>query len=243
MKNTFVISCPIDTYSGYGSRSRDLVKALINLDKYDVKILPQRWGNTPWGFIEEHQEEWGFLKSHILVGQMTQQPDIWAQITVPNEFQAVGKYNIGITAGIETTICAPQWIEGLNRMNLNLVSSEHAKKVFQDSKFQKQDEKTKQVIGTVELTAPIEVLFEGVDITKYFALPLTPTSEIKQTLDEVKEDFAFLFTGHWLQGDIFQDRKDVGGLIKIFLESFKNKSKKPALILKTMSGPTSIMTH
>jgi hypothetical protein len=52
MKNTFVISCPIDTYSGYGSRSRDLVKALINLDKYDVKVLPQRWGNTPWNFIE-----------------------------------------------------------------------------------------------------------------------------------------------------------------------------------------------
>jgi glycosyltransferase involved in cell wall biosynthesis len=241
MKNTFVISCPIDTYSGYGSRSRDLVKALINLDKYNVKIMPQRWGNTPWGFIEDHQDEWGFLQSHILTGNLTEQPDIWAQITVPNEFQPVGKFNIGITAGIETTICAPQWIEGMNRMNLNLVSSEHAKKVFQDSKFQKQDEKTKQAVGIIELIAPIEVLFEGVDITKYFASPLTPASEIKQALDNVKEEFAFLFTGHWLQGDIFQDRKDVGGLVKIFLESFKNKSKKPALILKTMSGPTSIV--
>jgi glycosyltransferase involved in cell wall biosynthesis len=241
MKNKFVISCPIDTYSGYGSRSRDLVKALINLDKYDVKIMPQRWGNTPWGFIEDHQDEWGFLQSHILTGNLTEQPDVWAQITVPNEFQPIGKYNIGITAGIETTICAPQWIEGMNRMNLNLVSSEHAKKVFQDSKFQKQDEKTKQVVGIIELTAPVEVLFEGVDLNKYFASPLTPASEIGQALDGVKEDFAFLFTGHWLQGDIFQDRKDVGGLVKIFLESFKNKSKKPALILKTMSGPTSII--
>jgi len=241
MKNKFVISCPIDTYSGYGSRSRDLVKALINLDKYDVKVMPQRWGNTPWGFIEDHQDEWGFLQPHILTENLTEQPDVWAQITVPNEFQPIGKYNIGITAGIETTICAPQWLEGMNRMNLNLVSSEHAKKVFQESKFQKQDEKTKQVIGNVELTAPIEVLFEGVDITKYFASPLTPVSEIGQALNEVKEDFAFLFTGHWLQGDIFQDRKDVGGLVKIFLESFKNKSKKPALILKTMSGPTSIV--
>ena len=26
-------------------------------------------------------------------------------ITVPNEFQPVGKYNIGLTAGIETTGC------------------------------------------------------------------------------------------------------------------------------------------
>jgi hypothetical protein len=29
MKNTFYISCPIDTYSGYGSRSRDFVKAVV----------------------------------------------------------------------------------------------------------------------------------------------------------------------------------------------------------------------
>ena len=54
MKPMFIISCPIDTYSGYGARSRDLVKAIIELDKYDVKILPQRWGNTPWNFIEDN---------------------------------------------------------------------------------------------------------------------------------------------------------------------------------------------
>jgi hypothetical protein len=241
MKNTFVISCPIDTYSGYGSRSRDLVKALINLDKYDVKIIPQRWGGTPWDFIEDHKEEWGFLTPHILTGKLTQQPDIWAQITVPNEFQPIGKYNIGITAGIETTICAPQWIEGMNRMDLNLVSSEHSKKVFQDSKFQKKDDKTGQVVENVELKSPIEVLFEGVDVVKYFQTSLPSTSEIKQALDTVEEDFAFLFVGHWLQGDLGQDRKDVSGLIKIFLDSFKNKKNKPALILKTMSGPASIV--
>ncbi len=40
-KPIFVISCPIDTYSGYGARSRDIVKAIIELEKYDVKILPQ----------------------------------------------------------------------------------------------------------------------------------------------------------------------------------------------------------
>ena len=241
MKNTFVISCAIDTYSGYGSRSRDLVKALINLDKYDVKIIPQRWGNTPWNFIEDHKEEWGFLIPYIMTSQLTQQPDIWAQITVPNEFQPIGKYNIGITAGIETTVCAPQWIEGMNRMNLNLVSSEHSKKVFLDSKFQKQDDKTKQVVGKVELTSPIEVLFEGVDINKYLPITLPSDSEIKLALDDMEEDFCFLFVGHWLQGDLGQDRKDVSGLIKVFLETFKNKKSKPALVLKTMSGPASII--
>jgi len=123
MKPTFMISCPVDTYSGYGARSRDLVKAIISFNKYDVKILPQRWGNTPWGFIEDHPEEWGFLTPHLLPqgNQIPSKPKVWAQVTVPNEFQPIGDYNIGFTAGIETTVCDPKWIEGLNRMDLNFV--------------------------------------------------------------------------------------------------------------------------
>ena len=53
-KNTFYISAPFDTYSGYGARSRDLIKAIIELDKYDVKLISQRWGSTPWGFIKNN---------------------------------------------------------------------------------------------------------------------------------------------------------------------------------------------
>ena len=55
-KPVFVISCPIDTYSGYGARSRDIVKAVVELEKYDVKVLPQRWGNTPFGFIKDNPD-------------------------------------------------------------------------------------------------------------------------------------------------------------------------------------------
>ena len=36
-----------------------------------------------------------------------------------------------------------------------------------------------------------------------------------------------------MQGDLGEDRKNVGLLVKAFYETFKNKSKKPALILKT----------
>lgn len=232
MKPLFIISCPIDTYSGYGARSRDLVKALIELkkDEYDIKILPQRWGNCPWNFIKDHQEEWGFLQSHLLpVGnQIPKQPEVWAQVTVPNEFQPIGKYNIGFTAGIETTLCAPQWIEGLNRMDLNIVSSNHAKQVFENSKFEQHDQRTNQKIGVVELQKPVEVLFEGANLNKYF--PSKEKSSIN--LDEVKESFAYLFVGHWMQGEIGEDRKNVGLLINLFYETFKNKKNTPALILK-----------
>ena len=52
-----VVSCPLDTFSGYGSRSRDVVRALLKSEKYDVKVLSQRWGNTPYGFLDENDPE------------------------------------------------------------------------------------------------------------------------------------------------------------------------------------------
>jgi hypothetical protein len=242
MKNTFIISCPIDTYSGYGARSRDLVKAIIETDKYNVKVLPQRWGNTPFGFIEDNFEQWGFLKSHLLPQNqpLTFQPDIWMQITVPNEFQSIGKYNIGVTAGIETTICDPSWIEGCNRMDLVLTSSEHSKKVFESSKFTQQNQ-MKQVVKNIELLKPVEVLFEGADLSKYFKATEKIDCDVWKDLDTIKEDFCYLLVGHWLQGDFGEDRKNIGYTIKAFLEVFKNKKNKPALVLKVSQGATSIL--
>ena len=46
--------------------------------------------------------------------------------------------------------------------------------------------------------------------------------------------------GHWLKGNLGQDRKDVGMLIKSFVESFKNEEDKPALVLKTSSANFSV---
>lgn len=236
MKPLFVISCPIDTYSGYGARARDLVKAIINQDKYDVRIAPQRWGNTPWGFIEDHKEQWSFLNPHILNGhQVERQPDVWMQITVPNEFQPMGKYNIGVTAGIETTVCDPSWIEGVNRMNLTLVSSNHAKNVFEQTTYEQRDKNTDQAIGQLRVNKPIEVLFEGVDLATYF--PIDEDQYVSQItkLDEVEQDFCYLTVGHWMQGDVGEDRKNIGLTVKAFYEIFKDKKNKPALILKTSS--------
>jgi glycosyltransferase involved in cell wall biosynthesis len=240
MKPLVVISCPADTFSGYGARSRDIALPIIKSGKYDVKIIPQRWGSTPWGFLQDENPDHKLIKDCFINGNLPKQPDVWIQITVPNEFQPVGKFNIGITAGIETTVCAAPWIEGLNRMSLNLVSSEHAKKVFQDSKFEKRNAQTQQVEGVVELTAPIEVLFEGANLDIYKKIDKIE-SQIGEILNDVKEEFNYLFIGHWLQGEMGQDRKDVGMLIRTFLETFKNKKQRPGLIIKTSSATSSVM--
>jgi hypothetical protein len=173
--------------------------------------------------------------------QLPKQPDVWMQITVPNEFQPVGKYNIGVTAGIETTLCDADWVEGVNRMNLTLVSSEHAKSVFKNSRFEKRNSQTQQVEGIVELKAPIEVLFEGADLNKYKIIDLPSDSQILEVLNEIPESFCYLFVGHWIKGDQGEDRKDISGLIKTFLETFKGQKVRPALIVKTSSATSSIM--
>ena len=226
MKPICVVSCPIDTFSGYGARSRDFVKSLIKQkdSEWDIKIFPQRWGDCPWNFLSQNDP----LRQRF-IGGLQSQPDIWMQITVPNEFQPVGKYNIGISAGIETTVFPKEFLDGMNKMNLNLVSSNHSKQVALQTQFEKKDQQN-QTVGIIKLEKPIEVLFEGLDLDKYYKKPKCTSS----ILDGVKEEFCFLYTGHWLPGKLGEDRKNTGLMVKTFLETFNTPSKKkPALILKT----------
>ena len=234
MKPLCVVSCPIDTFSGYGARSRDFVKSLIEVkgEEWDIKIMPQRWGECPWNFIPQDNP----IRQRFING-LEKQPEVWIQITIASEFQPVGKFNIGVSAGIETTQYPGEFIEGNNRMDLNLVSSEHSKNVILSTQYDKIDEQTQNSIGQIKNEKPIEVLFEGLDLEKYYKKP-----QNSGLLKDIKEDFCFLYTGHWLPGNFGEDRKDVATLIKTFLETFKGSSKKkPALILKTNKVNYSLM--
>ena len=242
-KPVLLLMAPVATVSGYGARSRDIAYSLIKTGKYDVKIWNTRWGSTPMNALNtDNPKHKMILDCMMSEPKLAAQPEIFVQITVPNEFMRHGKYNIGITAGIETTIASADWVEGCNRMDLILASSEHSKNVLKDSIWTKVNKETNQSEGELRMIKPIEVLFEGVDLETYF-----PTKDIHKSVDdqlkEVKEDFNFLFVGHWLNGDFGEDRKNVSGLIRTFLEAFKNKSTKNqlGLILKTSSSDFSTL--
>ena len=244
MKPFIVIQGPVATRSGYGNHTRDLVTALIKADKYDIQIISLPWGSCPTNALLSNNVDHQAIMQRIARGNINRQPDIFIQISVPNEFQPHGKYNIGITAGIETTQVSHEFIEGCNRMDMNIVTSEHSKVGFVKTVYDKVNDKTKQKEGELTLTKPIEVLFEGLDLNVYKKVePSNLHETIISELKDIKDEFCFLFTGHWLKGATGQDRKDIGMMIKTFCESFKNKQAKnrPALILKTSHATFSII--
>ena len=236
-----VVTAPVGTRSGYGAHSRDICRSLIDLDKFDVRIWSVRWGSTPQNALsEQNPQDLPIIKRLLQTPEIERQPDIHVHIVVPNEFQNIAKYNIGITAGIETTTIPPTWIEGLNKMDLNIVPANFVKHTIENTKYDKHDENTKQKIGQLANQKPVEVLFEGVD-TDVYGRTNEFSKDLLNEFELIKEDFCFLHVGHWLQGGMGEDRKDIGMLVKTFCESFKGQKNKPALILKTSGATPSIL--
>ena len=234
-KPILVFQAPIATRSGYGDHSRDILKSLFELDKYDVKVVPTRWGTTPQDQIDP-QTEFGKRILQNIVINLPEPPDVFIQVSVANEFRKLGKYNIGITAGVESTIAPQEFILASNEMDLIITPSEFTKETLVKTSYTKVDKQTNQEVGQIQLQKPVEVLFEGVDTTIF-----NGKSE-SSILDKVDTDFNFLYVGHWLAGDLGHDRKDVGMMIKTFCTVFKSLPKKqqPGLILKTSHAGFSV---
>ena len=240
-KPLVLVTAPVGTRSGYGSHGRDIVRSLVDLDKYDVRVWPVRWGTTPQNALNDKDpNDIPIIKRLIATPNLERQPDIHIHIVVPNEFRPIGKYNIGITAGIETTAAPSSWVEGINRMDLVIVPSNFSKEMLENTKYTEHDKNTNKPVRELKVTTPIEVLFEGAD-TNIYKKTNEFSKDLNDELMKIDDKFCFLFTGHWLQGNLGHDRKDVGMLVKTFLETFKNKNKQPALILKTSTATFSIM--
>jgi glycosyltransferase involved in cell wall biosynthesis len=117
---------------------------------------------------------------------------------------------------------------------LIITTSNFSKEILTNTVYTEKDSKTNVIVKQHKIEKPIEVLFEGVDTSIY-------NDKINDDFKlDIKENFAYLFVGHWLKGNLGQDRKDVGMLIRCFVEAFKNESDKPALVLKTSSANFSV---
>jgi glycosyltransferase involved in cell wall biosynthesis len=220
-----VIASPVATQSGYGHHAREIITNLIEQrgSEWDIKLVSLPWGHTPMTYPISID-----LQLRIIPLPLQDQPDIWVQISVPNELQAIGKYNIGVTAGTEGDICPAEWIDKINALQLTIVPSEFTKKTFED---------TAKKHGK-QITTNLVVIPEYFDETVYNNKTVTTSIDI---LDTIPESFAFLSVGHWLQGHAGEDRKNISGVIHCFFETYKNKKNTPALILKCSGATYSIM--
>ena len=236
-KPLLVYQAPVFTRSGYGDHARDILRSLFKMDKYDVKVVPTRWGNTPQNQVDP-TSEFGQKVFPNVITQLERKPDIFIQMSVANEFEPKGNFNIGITAGVETTIIPKEFIDGSNKMDLIIVPSEFTKSLMVGTAYQEKNKETGQVINEHRITKPVEVLFEGVN-TDIYSTPIESLTE----LDKLETDFNFLFVGHWLKGNLGQDRKDVGMVIKTFATVFKYlpKDKRPGLIMKISHAGFSVI--
>ena len=220
-----VIASPVATQSGYGHHAREIITNIIEQrgSEWDVKLVSLPWGHTPMTYPISTD-----FQLRIIPLPLTEQPDVWIQVTVPTEFQPVGKYNVGVTAGTEGDVCNPDWIDKINQMQLTIVPSQFTKDVFVNT----------AATHNKPITTNIQVIPEYFDETVYNNNSVTETiSEI----DSISESFAFLSVGHWLQGQAGEDRKNLSGLVHCFYTTYKDKKNAPALILKTSGATYSIM--
>lgn len=235
-----ILQSPIWTRSGYGDWALAVAKSILRYGKFDLHLAPTVWGACSKKNLEMeiNDPEGKELLGRVLRGNLSRQPEVFIQMTIPNEFATPAKFNIGMTAGIETTVPKPEWIEGLNRMNVNFVTSQHAKDVFVGANYTK-----KLPNGTTEplkMKPPCDVLFWGAD-TRYYRKTDEKSLSVEDMMVDIKEQFAFLFVGQWTAGNIQADRKAIGYLIKTFLETFAGIDNPPALILKTSGAQLCIM--
>jgi len=225
-----VIASPVATQSGYGHHAREIITNMIEQrgTEWDIKLVSLPWGHTPMTYPISTD-----FQLRIIPLPLQEQPDVWVQISVPNELQAVGKYNIGVTAGTEGDICPVEWIDKINAMQLLIVPSEFTKKTFEDTA--KKHGKT--------ITTRLEVVPEYFDETVYSTKAESATSadKVMAVLNDIPESFVYLSVGHWLSGQLGEDRKNVGGVIHSFFNTFKNKKNTPALLLKCSGATYSVM--
>jgi len=216
-----LISGPVLSRSGYGEMARFALRSLKDRQDVDLYILPTKKGNTGW--LHELNEERKYIdnivsKTQVLLQQTNNQPqfDVSIQVTIPNEWKKLAAVNIGYTAGIETNLISPAWLQNSQLMDKIIVISEHAKSGFVNTIFGNPQGQQFKV------STPVEVVH----------LPFRDLQKVDLDL-KLKYDFNFLAVCQW------GPRKNLEQTIVGFLEEFKNEEV--GLVLKTNTANDSII--
>jgi glycosyltransferase involved in cell wall biosynthesis len=208
-----LIRAPLLTVSGYGVHSRQIFKWLMGRSDFDVTVQVLKWGNTSWLVNPELEDG--------LIGKIMSKSsppsgvyDMSFQVQLPDEWDvSLAKFNVGITAAVETDKCNSEWADSVNKMDLVIVPSTHVKKTLEQSG---------------DITTKIIVIHES-----FYDEIIT---EDKDHLGlELSTNFNFLIVGQLTGDNPGNDRKNIFNTLKWMCEIFKD-DKDVGIILKTNHG-------
>jgi len=213
MKKNIILQAPVFSLSGYGAHARDIALSLLRDERFNVSIIPTGWGqsSTIDKFNEKELRELIFgVNNHI----NQKLPFIFIHLGIPNEFERRGAYNVGITAGLESTKIPELWVQKSNQMDLIVVPTKFMKDTFLRE----------------GVTTPIIIVNEGVDTEVFNTEP--SSIETLEGFDKITTKFNFLSVGQWINYPLGKDRKQIGLLIDTFAKTF-SEDEDVGLILKT----------
>lgn len=213
-----LLRAPLLTNSGYGVHSRQVFSWLLEESKkrnFDLDVECLNWGNCSW--IIDKDKESGLIGEIMKRSKpLAKLYDVTFQVQLPDEWNPkLGKYNVGITAAVETDKCNPAWVDSCNRMDKVVTPSTFTKNVIKRSGILK----TELVVIPEWYNENIETTTVGLDLN-------TSTS------------FNFLLVGLLTGNSSNTDRKNIVTTLKYFCEKFKN-NKDVSIILKTSMGKSS----
>ena len=218
MRKSILLKGPLLTRSGYGEQSRFALRALRSRpDLFNIFIQPLQWGQTSWVNDVSDERTWidQTIEKTIAHIQQGGQFDASLQVTIPNEFEKIARFNIGYTAGIETTKVAPQWLQNSNEIvDKLIVVSRHSKNVFENTVYRAVNEQTKEEFD-YRLSVPI-------DVVNY---PTKNYSKLPNIDLDLEYDFNFLIVSQ------YGPRKNIANTIKWFMSEFKDEEV--GLVVKT----------
>jgi glycosyltransferase involved in cell wall biosynthesis len=210
-----VLRAPVLTRSGYGTHARQVCRFLLEKhEKNEIELFVRAvpWGVTPWLLNKDMQNG--------LVGKIMQRTlehkgefDVSIQLQLPNEWDPkLAKYNIGMTAGVETDRCSDAWIGSINQMDKVIVPTEFAKNTF---------------LNSGKVTTDVDVVAECFD---------EEMAECNKPLQvDFDTSFNFLIFGQITGNNKDNDRKNIFYTIKWLCEEFA-EDKDVGIILKTNMG-------
>tara|TARA_A100001515_G_scaffold29399_2_gene22844 strand:+ start:3152 stop:4429 length:1278 start_codon:yes stop_codon:yes gene_type:complete len=227
MLNKVLVVGPGLTRSGYGEHTRFVLRSIRSLEeegKIDLYFIPTSWGQTSWVYEDSEEREWldrVITKTARYQKEQKEPYDISIQVTIPNEWKRMAHYNVGVTAGIETTKVAPVWLEKANAMDKVVTISEFSKAGFINTAYEGVHKQTGQKV-ILKCETDVEVVHYPVK--KYKNLNLNINLET---------DFNFLAVAQW------GPRKNIVNTIEWFVEEFIDQEV--GLVVKTFAKGGSLL--